>query len=106
MQRDPLALAPLLRALANAIGAPDDHHAVTMTAELSQMFRTKREGVTFVLDALTRAFPSASLHVFTVDGRFLSPADALNEPLAVAASNWAATAGIVALDHPNALLID
>jgi len=107
IQQDPLALAPLLRALANAVGvSEDDHHAVTMTAELSQMFRTKRDGVAFVVDAMTRAFPSASLHVFTVDGRFLSPADALNEPLAVAASNWAATASIVALDHPNALLID
>ena len=107
IQRDPLALAPLLRSLANAIGAPaDDHHAITMTAELSQMFRTKREGVAFVLDAVTKAFPSASLHVFTVDGRFVSPADAVSAPLAVAASNWAATASIVALDHPNALLID
>ena len=39
IQRDPLALAPLLRSLANAAGAPaDDHHAVTMTAELSQLF--------------------------------------------------------------------
>jgi len=107
VQRDPLVLAPLLRALANAVGAsPDDHHAVTMTAELSQMFRTKREGVAFVLDAVINALPSASVHVFTVDGRFVSPVDALNEPLAVAASNWAATASIVALDHPDALLID
>ena len=107
IQRDPLALAPLLRSLANAIGAPaDDHHAVTMTAELSQMFRTKREGVAFVLDAVRKAFPSASLHLFTVDGRFVSPADARSAPLAVAASNWAATASIVALDHPTALLID
>ena len=107
IQRDPLALAPLLRSLANAVGAsPHDRHAVTMTAELSQMFRTKREGVAFVLDAVTKAFPSASLSVFTVDGSFLSPTDTLNEPLAVAASNWAATATIVALDHPNAILID
>jgi probable H4MPT-linked C1 transfer pathway protein len=107
IQRDPLALTPLLRSLANVVVAStDDRHAVTMTAELSQMFRTKREGVAFVLDAVTKAFPSANAHVFTVDGRFVSPTDALNEPLAVAASNWAATAGIVALEHPNAILID
>ena len=107
IQRDPLALAPLLRSLANAVGASaHDRHAVTMTAELSQMFRTKREGVAFVLDAVTKAFPTASLSVFNVDGSFVSPSDALNEPLAVAASNWAATASIVALDHPNAILID
>ena len=107
IQRDPLALGPLLRSMANAVGASaHDRHAVTMTAELSQMFRTKREGVAFVLDAVTKAFPTASLSVFTVDGSFVSPSDALNEPLAVAASNWAATASIVALDHPNAILID
>ena len=107
IQRDPLALTPLLRSLASAVGATgDDRHAVTMTAELSQMFRTKREGVAFVLDAVTKAFPPANVHVFTVDGRFLSATDALNEPLAVAASNWAATANIVAFDHPDAILID
>ena len=107
IQRDPRALPPLLRSLANAVGAAaGDRHAVTMTAELSQMFRTKREGVAFVLDAVTTAFPSADAHVFTVDGRFLSPGDARNDPLAVAASNWAATANIVAFGHPDAILID
>ena len=107
IQREPLALTPLLRSLASAVGATaDDRHAVTMTAELSQMFRTKREGVAFVLDAVTKAFPSANVLVFTVDGRFVSPTDALTEPLAVAASNWAATANIVAVDHPDAILID
>ncbi len=107
IQRDPRSLTPLLRSLAAGVGtSADDRHAITMTAELSQMFRTKREGVAFVLDAATKAFPSANLHVFTVVGSFVSPTDALNQPLAVAASNWAATASIVALDHPNAILID
>ena len=45
LQRAPESLPSLLRELAAMIGdsavAP---HAVTMTAELSQMFRTKREG--------------------------------------------------------------
>jgi probable H4MPT-linked C1 transfer pathway protein len=107
IQRDPDALTPLLASLASAIGATgDDRHAVTMTAELSQMFRTKRDGVACVLDAVTRAFPSSDVHVYTTDGRFLSPADARLEPLAVAASNWHATASIVALEHPDAILID
>jgi probable H4MPT-linked C1 transfer pathway protein len=44
--------------------------------------------------------------VFTVDGRFLQPADARREPMAVAASNWAATARIVSRRHPDAILID
>ena len=107
LQRDPLALAPLLVSLAKQLGdEPDDRHAVTMTAELSQMFRTKREGVAFVLQAVTSAFPRSDVRVYAVDGRFLSPADAQCDPLAVAASNWAATASVVATDHPEAILID
>jgi probable H4MPT-linked C1 transfer pathway protein len=107
LQRDPAALAPLLRALAAEVGAGEgDVHAVTMTAELSQMFRTKREGVGFVLDAMEAAFASSAISVYAVDGRFLSTSDARQEPLAVAAANWAATARIVAASAADALLID
>jgi probable H4MPT-linked C1 transfer pathway protein len=77
-----------------------------MTAELSQMFRTKREGVTFVLDAVERAFPSAPVYVYTVDSRFLTPLEARQLPFEVAAANWAATARQVATHYPDALLID
>ncbi len=107
LQRDPHALASVLTTLARRVGASSrDRHAVTMTAELSQWFRTKRDGVAFVVDALTTAFAGGDVNVYTVDGRFVSAAVAITEPLAVAASNWAATARIVALDHPNTILID
>src|SRR5262245_29495732 len=107
LQRDPRALAPLLVALhADGGGESSDVHAVTMTAELSQMFRTKREGVSFVLDAVEAAFPASRVDVFTVDGRFIDPAEARANPLAVAAANWAATARQVARSHPDVLLID
>ncbi len=107
LQRNPGALAPLLASLATQVGASaDEPHAVTMTAELSQMFRTKRDGVAFVIDAVCTAFPGANLRIYTVDGRLLPPAAARLEPLAVAASNWAATARLVAPDHPDVILVD
>ena len=107
LQRDPGALVPLLRELAADVGGDAaSAHAVTMTAELSQMFRTKREGVSFVLAAMEAAFGSAAVRVYAVDGRFLTIGDARDEPLAVAASNWAATARAIAADHPDALLVD
>ena len=107
LQRAPDALVPLLRRLAGEIGAGSGAlHAVTMTAELSQMFRCKREGVAFVLHAVETAFPSASIHVFTVDARFLAPAAARDAWLAVAAANWSATARVVAAHHPDAVLVD
>ncbi|HXM38978.1 MAG TPA: hydantoinase/oxoprolinase family protein [Gemmatimonadales bacterium] len=107
IERDRTALAPLLRELARAAAVQDtDVHAVTMTAELSQVFRTKRDGVVFVLDAVDTAFPGACVRVYAVDGRFVSSDVARREPLAVAAANWAATARLVARTHPDCLLVD
>ena len=107
IERDRAALAPLLSDLARAAAAqPADVHAVTMTAELSQIFRTKRDGVAFVLDAVDTAFPGACVRIYTVDGRFVSSEVARREPLAVAAANWAATARFVARTHPDCVLVD
>lgn len=107
IQSEPEALASVLTSVARRVGAKTgDRHAVTMTAELSQAFRTKREGVAFVLHALERAFPPERLHVYTVAGRFVSPQEARSEAYAVAASNWAATAHWVAQSVPTCILID
>ena len=107
LQHDPGALVQVLRELAAETGGSSaDTHAVTMTAELSQMFRTKRDGVEFVLDAVVAAFPGAIIFVYAADGRFLTVAEARNAPLLVAAANWAATARIVAQSLPDALLVD
>ncbi|HEX4575580.1 MAG TPA: hydantoinase/oxoprolinase family protein, partial [Gemmatimonadales bacterium] len=107
IQRAPAALAPLLARLARELGAaPDEPHAVTMTAELSQLFRTKRDGVAFVLDAVTAAFPGAAVHVWAVDGRWRTPDRARRDWLAVAAANWAAAACWVGRTVPDCILID
>ncbi len=107
LQRDPAALAPLLAGLAAELGAgPRSAHAVTMTAELSQLFQSKREGVGYVLAAVVAAFPEALVRVYTVSGDFLEPDAACRDPLAVAAANWAATARLVARSFPDAILID
>ncbi len=107
IQRDPSRLASVLRAVRGDLcDGPVEAHAITMTAELSQAFRTKREGVSFVLDAFADAFAATPLEVFAVGGRFLTPAEARSDPLAVAASNWYATAALVGRSVPDALLID
>src|SRR5499427_10023769 len=126
LQRAPDTLVTVLRELASEVGAstgtwcppsggPNESpakaghhvlHSVTMTAELSQMFRTKREGVAFVIDAVAAAFPSSTIRVFTVDGRFVDSADARSHPLSVAAANWAATAALVAQQYQDAVLVD
>jgi probable H4MPT-linked C1 transfer pathway protein len=107
LQRAPDRLPLLLRELAAELGAaPHDRHALTMTAELSQLFRTKRDGVSFVLDAAVQAFPAAAIGVYTVDGRFLHPEKASAVPLLVAASNWHATASVVSQTWRDCILVD
>lgn len=99
-------IATLTKAAEMVGGTLTDLHAVTMTAELSQAFRTKREGVGFVLDTLQAAFPGGKLQVYTVDGRFVEPREARTLPLAVGAANWAATAALVARSVPTCILLD
>ena len=97
--RDPEGLVALLRGL-----GPADAVAVTMTAELADAFRTKREGVAFVLDAAEAAFGDP--RVLTSAGELISVDEARGRPWDVAAANWVATALAVAEEHPDALLID
>jgi (4-(4-[2-(gamma-L-glutamylamino)ethyl]phenoxymethyl)furan-2-yl)methanamine synthase len=101
--RDRAALADVLNDIA---ADPADAVAVTMTAELSDAFRTKREGVAFVLDAAQDAFGARPLRVLTTAGELVSVAEARACPLDVAAANWVATALAVADEHPDGLLID
>jgi arsenate reductase (glutaredoxin) len=81
-------------------------HAVTMTAELARVFRTKRDGVRTVLDAVEAACAGAEVQVFAVDGRWRTPTEARRDWLDVAAANWSATARLVAGTHPDAVLVD
>jgi (4-(4-[2-(gamma-L-glutamylamino)ethyl]phenoxymethyl)furan-2-yl)methanamine synthase len=107
IQRAPSTLASRLEGIATVLGAEKgDAHAVTMTAELSQYFRTKRNGVSFVLDAVAHAFPGARTLIYTTDDRFLDLTAARDAPLLVAASNWAATAAFVSAHVSDAILID
>ncbi len=101
--RDRQALSTVLRELA-AEGGHADAVAITMTAELSDAFRTKREGVAFVLDAAEDALGSVS--VLTTAGELVSLQAARARPLDVAAANWVATSLAVAGAQPDALLID
>jgi (4-(4-[2-(gamma-L-glutamylamino)ethyl]phenoxymethyl)furan-2-yl)methanamine synthase len=101
--RDREALTDVLRDVVAEVG-PARAVAITMTAELSDAFRTKREGVSFVLDAAEEALGEPS--VLTTAGDLVSVDAARARPWDVAAANWVATALAVAEAHPDALLID
>src|SRR5215212_7327473 len=105
--RDRQALSGVLRDVAAEVaGGPAHAVAITMTAELSDAFRTKREGVMFVLDAAQHALGGRPLSVLTTAGELVSVEAARARPWDVAAANWMATALAVADAHPAALLVD
>jgi probable H4MPT-linked C1 transfer pathway protein len=83
-----------------------DAMAVTMTAELSDVFATKREGVLFVLKCLDACFPESACYVFGLSGEFVPLEEARKRPLDFAASNWLASAQWISGIYSDCLLVD
>ena len=104
----PDELAPTLVRIAS--GLPHAGRiAVTMTAELCDCYPTRARGVHEVLLAVLGGFAEDSVRVWGTDGRFHSVADIMRTPLLAAASNWLATATLLAESveaGAPALLID
>ena len=85
---------------------PGQIHAVTITAELSDAFRTKREGILFIVNAVNKAFGDSQAFIFNLEGHFYTPDEAEKNPLLCAASNWLASASYIANFHKDCILID
>lgn len=105
--KEPANLTAALRQLIREAPACD-RLAITMTGELADCFRSKSEGVRFILAAVTAACDERDVHVYLTDGRFVSPAEAAANPLLAAASNWHALARFAGRFSPQgtALLLD
>lgn len=105
--RDKGRLPLVLRELASELGLEGvQAMAVTMTAELSDTFRSKREGVLFVLDALEQTFDAMSIYALSLFGEFVLLRRARRSPLEFAAANWLASALFVATHYPDCILMD
>jgi probable H4MPT-linked C1 transfer pathway protein len=80
--------------------------AVTMTAELSDTFRSKRQGVRFVLTTFRQAFPRVPIYLLSLDREFETLDSALDHPADFCAANWLAGALYVAEHMPDGLMVD
>lgn len=79
---------------------------VTLTAELSDAYRTKREGVNQILECVCQAFAGTQVLVLDVDAALRSVESAKAEPLKVASANWAATGWMVAQRIRECVVVD
>ncbi len=80
--------------------------ALTLTAELSDAYQTKREGVMHVLACAEKTFMGLPLFVLDTDTKLRLLEDARQEPLKVAAANWAATGWLVSRLIKTCVVVD
>jgi hypothetical protein len=100
----PQVLEKLRKLLVNS--ATLDGVGVTMTAELSDIYRTKREGVNHILDCVISVFADVSTFILDVNAKLISIREARRDPLKVAAANWTATGWMVSRMIGNCLIVD
>jgi (4-(4-[2-(gamma-L-glutamylamino)ethyl]phenoxymethyl)furan-2-yl)methanamine synthase len=104
--RDPEAMSGVIEDVVARLGVDGAPVALTTTAELVDVFASKRDGVLHVLDAAQRALPGRGLRVLTTAGELIDIDAARGAPLTCAAANWMATAMLVARSLPDAILVD
>jgi (4-(4-[2-(gamma-L-glutamylamino)ethyl]phenoxymethyl)furan-2-yl)methanamine synthase len=99
-------LSKILNDLTVKLGlAKFDALAVTMTAELSDAYQTKREGVLDILSQVEDSFKEP-LYVLNSDAQLISSREAKERPLMVASANWAATGWLISQQLKNAVIVD
>ncbi|MEM3379092.1 MAG: hydantoinase/oxoprolinase family protein [Candidatus Bathyarchaeia archaeon] len=86
--------------------APLHGVGLTMTAELSDAYQTKREGVNHILTCTAEAFVDVPLFVLDVDATLRPIDSAKMEPLRVAAANWTATGWLVSQLIKTCVVVD
>ncbi|MEA1924322.1 MAG: hydantoinase/oxoprolinase family protein [Candidatus Altiarchaeota archaeon] len=79
--------------------------ALSMTAELSDAFSNKQEGVNFILDSLEGCFEGRIL-VLSTQGLFIPPHEAREDYMKVASANWVAISQYAAKRYGSGMLVD
>ena len=101
-------LSKLLRKLKKSLANSNrlDGVGVTITAELSDAYQTKKEGINHVLESVAQVFDDVPVFVLDVEANLLSVDDALENYLKVSSANWAATGWVVSQKISNGIVVD
>ncbi|MBY9016451.1 MAG: hypothetical protein KGD68_12220 [Candidatus Lokiarchaeota archaeon] len=80
--------------------------SITITAELSDAFQTKREGILTILNALEQIFEKDKMFFINVRNGFSNNEQVKSDPISVAAANWVSTSLFLGKYVPKCILID
>ena len=83
-----------------------DYISITLTAELSDAFQTKEEGVLTILAALSKVFEKNKMFFISNYNEFIDYDKAKSEGSVIAAANWVSTSLFLGKFVPNCILID
>ena len=100
----PSVLEKLKNGLADSVEL--DGVGVTVTAELSDAYLTKKDGINHVLDCVCEVFGGVPVFVLDVEANLFSVEDARRKPLLVASANWAATGWMISQAIKNCVVVD
>jgi probable H4MPT-linked C1 transfer pathway protein len=96
----------LIKLKEQLFGGEIDGVGVTMTAELSDAYQTKREGVNHILSCVQMAFSDVPIYVLNTDAELTTMDYARQYPLKVSAANWAASGWLVSQYFENCVVVD
>ncbi|MFX1410081.1 MAG: hydantoinase/oxoprolinase family protein [Promethearchaeota archaeon] len=83
-----------------------DYISITMTAELSDAFQTKKEGILAILKALKQVFDTNKMFFINNDRNFIDFESVKSNYLSIAASNWVSTSLFLGNFQSQCILID
>jgi hypothetical protein len=102
--KNPGGLAPLLRAIRDK--HKPDAVALAMTGELSDVFKSRADGVRHIVQCAVDAMSPIAVSVIDVDGGLIGPQEAIKAHERVASANWAATVKWVSKHLSRCLIVD
>jgi (4-(4-[2-(gamma-L-glutamylamino)ethyl]phenoxymethyl)furan-2-yl)methanamine synthase len=83
-----------------------DHHVITMTGELCDVFPSRRDGVECLAAIAANHLAPAAPSLYAGRAGFVEIGEATPHAADIASANWHACAALVALKLPDALFID
>ncbi len=80
--------------------------SITITAELSDAFQTKREGIFTILNALEQVFDKEKMFFINNKNEFINFNQVKPYPISIGAANWVSTSLFLCKFVSNCILID
>jgi probable H4MPT-linked C1 transfer pathway protein len=99
-------LRSTVRSVLEDMQVTDAAHAITMTGELTDIFRDRAHGVRELLHVMEQQLTKAPLFIYAGSAGFLSPEAAVRDAERVASANWSAATTLVASRMSEGLFID